>query len=386
MELIEQNPDTALILLDVVMESDRAGLDTVHYIRNELKNDLVNIILRTGQPGEAPEEKVILRYEINDYKAKQELTAQKLFTVVTASLRSYQFASNLKKKNQELQVELERRRIAEMKAKAANEAKSEFLANMSHELRTPMHAILGFAEIGAKKLGTKQLSTEKAVGFFNKIKISGERLMSLLSNLLDFSKLESGKMQYLMKKNDLINIVEEVVDEYADQLEEKAIQCQIIQPDFSVLCSFDTIRIEQVIKNLMSNAVKFTDRNGDITISFEKEAQPTDQTGSISVTIKDNGIGIPENELEFVFDKFTQSSSTKSGAGGTGLGLAICKEIIMAHDGTIRAANNPDGGCAFTFSIPVEKRPKRIGEMLISEGYLTKNQLIKTLRKQNKEF
>ena len=120
-----------------------------------------------------------------------------------------------------------------------------------------------------------------------------------------------------------------------------------------IIC--DEYKISQVIRNLLSNGIKFTPENGKIVISIEK---PQDQVTTLQVNITDQGVGIPKDELGSVFDKFVQSSITKTGAGGTGLGLAICKEIITAHNGKIWAENNPKGGSTFSFMLPHEQDVK----------------------------
>ncbi len=131
--IILEHPDTAIILLDVVMETDHAGLEVVHYIRKELNNDIVQIVLRTGQSGRAPEQQVIVEYGINDYKSKVELTSQKLFTMVTALLRSYKLSSSFSQLNQKLQKELMERKIAE-KALKESETRYRILAETTREI------------------------------------------------------------------------------------------------------------------------------------------------------------------------------------------------------------------------------------------------------------
>mgnify|MGYP000107824263 CR=1 FL=1 len=119
---------------------------------------------------------------------------------------------------------------------------------------------------------------------------------------------------------------------------------------------FDSTRIIQVIYNLVSNSIKFTPEGKKITISFEQAALPgsfKEEIPALAVIVQDEGVGIPQNELSKVFDKFFQSSKTKTGAGGTGLGLAICMEIVKEHKGKIWAENNPSGGAKFTFIIPI---------------------------------
>jgi PAS domain S-box-containing protein len=243
------------------------------------------------------------------------------------------------------------------KAEAANRAKSAFLANMSHELRTPMHAILSFASLGGKKVG--KATNEKLTSYFDRIHQSGNRLLLLLNDLLDLSKLEAGRMQLDKKEEDLHKVAELVAGEHEALISEHNLTLKVETHVKNTLAYFDRERMHQVVRNLISNAIKFTPEGRQITISIEETALTTGRrktdTGknpAILLKVSDEGIGIPEGELETVFDKFEQSSKTKTGAGGTGLGLAICKEIILGHHGKIWAANNPDQGAIFTVIIP----------------------------------
>lgn len=253
-----------------------------------------------------------------------------------------------RRKNKKLELEKE---IAEL----ANQAKSEFLANMSHELRTPMHAILSFSNFGIKKFNTAP--SEKILSYFEKIHQSGERLLSLLNALLDLSKLEAGKLEFNYQFHDLELIVKRCIDEQEAYLNSKKINTQIISlaDDRRVQC--DMAKILQVITNFVSNAIKFSEPS--TTIIFEIKAEElfsdTGISQGLKLSVTDQGIGIPEDELEQVFDKFVQSSHTKSNAGGTGLGLSICKEFIDAHHGRIWAERNPQGGSIFNFVIPLKQ-------------------------------
>ena len=246
---------------------------------------------------------------------------------------------------------------AKEEAELANEAKTEFLSNISHEIRTPMHQILSFSKFGIDKID--QVKKEKLLSYFTKINSIGNNLRILLNDLLDVSKLESGKMDYNIQAHDLVLIMEQVVMEFDPLVKNKGITIAIDATVKSIIIACDVHRIGQVIRNLISNAIKFTPSDKTITISIKHSELPTEQqTDKTSipaclVNISDQGPGIPENELESVFDKFIQSSTTKTGAGGTGLGLAICKQIINAHTGKIWANNNPDEGASFSFILPL---------------------------------
>jgi signal transduction histidine kinase len=270
----------------------------------------------------------------------------------------------LKTANDDLEIKIEERSIDYKKAKEeaeqANHLKSEFLANMSHELRTPMHGILSFSKFGIDRI--EKASKEKNLNYFKKIKRSGDRLMNLLDNLLDLSKLESRKKVCKMEFINIEKVAKDVVSELGSIRKEKNLKIIVENPLIPTKTVCDEQKVMQVIQNLLSNAMKFTPANKQITINFNSGKLPFGQRASdkemisaITVSIKDEGVGIPEIELKTVFDKFIQSSKTKTGAGGTGLGLAICKEIIQAHNGIIWAENNPEGGATFSFMLPYEQ-------------------------------
>jgi signal transduction histidine kinase len=229
-------------------------------------------------------------------------------------------------------------------AEKANHAKSVFLANMSHELRTPMHGILSFAKFGQQKIGTA--TQEKLKSYFDEIHDSGLRLMSLLNDLLDLSKLESGKIVYSMRESDLSEITSSVVSEMTAFAEEKKVKVKVDSLESKVSGIFDGERVMQVVRNLLSNAIKFSEKETTIQITIGQSAE------NLICQVTNQGLGIPESELETIFDKFVQSSKTKTGAGGTGLGLAICKEIINQHGGKIWAESKENGETRFIFEIP----------------------------------
>jgi len=234
---------------------------------------------------------------------------------------------------------------AKKMAEAANDAKSTFLSNVSHELRTPLHGILSFASFGIKKHATA--NPDKILDYFQKIRQSGETLLMLLNDLLDLSKMESGKIAYKFRPANLNSLIDIVREEYNSLALEHnlTIRCEHLEANEKI--TLDTDKIRQVLHNLLNNAIKFSPEGGTIdVISFKK-------ADSIVVSIRDQGAGIPGNELESIFDKFVQSSKNKACAGGTGLGLPICQEIIAAHKGRIWAENRPEGGAVFSFEIPL---------------------------------
>lgn len=224
-------------------------------------------------------------------------------------------------------------KVAKENADNANKEKSRFLANMSHELRTPMHAILSFSNIGLKKS-----ETENQKKYFSKIIFSANRLMLLLNNLLDLSKLESGKMQLNLQNQLFTKVIFESITTLSGLAQDKEITviCNSHQPIKGI---FDANLMGQVVINILSNAIKFGEKGSSILIEVNQNKKLLNGKSQsvIEFSVKDQGIGIPAEELDTIFDHFVQSSKTMSLAGGTGLGLSICKEIIDLHNGVIWA-------------------------------------------------
>lgn len=242
--------------------------------------------------------------------------------------------------------------VEKEKAERATIAKSEFLSNMSHELRTPMHAILNYANMGIKIVGEDP--DIKLSKYLINIRTAGNRLLALLNNLLDFEKLEAGKMGFNLKDGDFVKIVDYAVIELESLLKAKNLQLIKNYASKDTHISMDEPKLIQVMVNLISNAIKFSPENGIITVTVSDEylLEKGLVRASLLCCVEDEGGGIPEDELETIFEKFTQSSKTKrSMLGGTGLGLSISRKIIEGHSGKIFAENG-EKGARLKFILP----------------------------------
>ena len=232
---------------------------------------------------------------------------------------------------------------AKVQAEAAGKAKTEFLANISHELKTPMHGIQAFTKLGIDRYA--DVPPEKLLNYFNKISTSADRLLALLTDLLDLAGLEAERVEYQFQKLKFSMIIKTAVDSLSKHWNEKEISITYKKPDFDDTIMIDQKWMTRVLAKLLSNAIKYSPANSQVEIEL------SDLSEMIQFSIKDSGVGIPEQELEHIFDQFTQSSKTNTGAGGTGLGLAISKKIVEDHGGKIWAENNPDKGATVNFQI-----------------------------------
>ncbi|MCK4826231.1 HAMP domain-containing histidine kinase, partial [bacterium] len=235
------------------------------------------------------------------------------------------------------------------KANAANAAKSEFMGKMSHELRTPLHGILAFSEIGINNS-----DVDKVKVYFTNISKSGERLQVLLDDLLDFSKLEAGKMEMSFKSNDVKNLIHDCIKEQTGLLNKYNLDISVIEETDSCYAECDAGRISQVILNLLNNAIKFSPENTMIKFIISSVVNSNDRTvKELQVSISDQGEGVPKDKRKTIFEKFTQVLNKNDKITGTGLGLTISSEIIQAHYGSIWCEESDSGGAKFVFRIPV---------------------------------
>jgi signal transduction histidine kinase/DNA-binding response OmpR family regulator/streptogramin lyase len=298
-----------------------------------------------------------------------------VFTAILYGLRRYEMNRQQLKHQVEVErLQAERKNWEAARLQALDQLKSRFFANISHEFRTPLTLILGPVE---QEMAAA--ADERSRRNLQLVKTNAQRLLRLINQLLDLSKLESGKMQLRAAAGDLVAFLQNLVVSFAPLAERKRIALRLESTEKKLLVYFDRDKMEKIFSNLLSNALKFTPEGGSVEVevavgssngSSQWRATAT-ATATATVTVSDTGIGIPPDRLPFIFDRFYQvdTSSTRQ-YEGTGIGLALAKELVELHRGTISVASVEGQGTTFTVQLPLGKDHLAPEEVLeISEQY-----------------
>lgn len=249
--------------------------------------------------------------------------------------------------SQEHEALLEAERSARMAAQRATHVKDEFLATLSHELRTPLSAILGWTQLLLReRTGNEQIDQRRAIQVIDR---NARAQVRLIDDLLDLSRIMTGKVRLDLHQVSLLGIVEAAVDSAKPAADAKEIRLMAILDSVPASINADGTRLQQVVWNLLTNAIKFTPKGGRIQVLLQRV------NSHIELSVSDTGVGIPADFLPHVFDRFSQrDSSTTRAFGGLGLGLAICKQLVELHGGSIRVASQGEGmGSTFFVDLPL---------------------------------
>jgi len=256
--------------------------------------------------------------------------------------------------------------IARQKAEEAAQSKQLFMSTMSHEIRTPLNEVIGITN-----LLMQGHPREDQMDFIKTLKFSGNHLLTLVNDVLDYNKMESGKIVFEQTQFNLSDFLEEIMRSYSFRSEAKNLSFDLKKDkSLPVEVIGDPIRLNQILSNLLSNALKFTNHGGIIVVVHELSRKGNQV--KIEFTVSDTGIGIPKEKHSVIFDGFTQASAdTTRQYGGTGLGLAICKKLIELQGGMISIESEPGKGSVFRFAISLGIADKNIDPLKteVQENY-----------------
>ena len=372
--LIRANPDTVLVLLDVIMETSDAGLRVAQYIRETLHNKTVRIVLRTGQPGQVPEESVVLDYDINDYKTKLELTQKKLFTTLVSSLRAYRdlqalatSQATLKTLNHQLSTlnhSLEEKVSARTQSlkheiqekEKAEEALKLHIHALTHDLRNPvtgMNTVL--QSLLEKEVKGTPPNIEIPLSVLTRMKTGCDRQLEMINTLLETHDIEIRGIQLQPQVFDFNAFIAEVLETWQPSFDKKRVNAIVNSLQKSPLVKGDRTQLWRVVENLLDNALKYNPPGITITLTISDYLAEAG-VSFLRCSIADNGVGLRPERAHRIFQLYQRGSMSHRVTRGLGLGLYVCRRIIEAHGGQINVISEPKQGSEFWFTLPAFER------------------------------
>jgi len=349
-EILQSGIDFALIFLDIVMESDDAGLILTRFVRNNLKNDITRIILRTGQPGNAPEQKIIIDYDINDYKEKTELTATKLTTSVVSSLRSYQELLKIKDHAKILKEQvdegiLELRKKDKMLQHQERICQNVEIINMlAHQWRLPLNDITMNINNMILDIELEDINKESFKNTSDLVLNKAKQLSDQIDSFLTHHQPDS-------KKNDVT--LSEIIDNVFKVVDHKIVENNInvnTNYDGNICIHIFKNEIERILVHLITNSIESYIRNTITNPTLDLQIEINDHR--LLFSLKDEAGGIDEHILEQIFDPYF---STKKEISGAGLGLYMSRLLVEKHLNGELEITNTSNGCIAHLSIAVQE-------------------------------
>ncbi len=323
-ELLKSHGNIALVLLDVVMEERNAGLKLVEYIRQDLENESIRIIIRTGQPGEAPEETVIRDYIINDYIEKGDITTRRLYTTITTSLRGYKDLIALQESILELELLSTQLKNMYNRLEELDKEKAKIIQFLYHELLTPLN------HVGASQVfDVNDLSKENRA-ILEIVKKGFHRLNALIKAFLDYFEFMGSDLDLKPIPITIEDQISHILEDLKPKTDRKKL---IIDSDLSKPVSFtvDPKHFNVVLKILLDNAINHSEETGNILIKTQETPE-----GVAQFLVEDYGTGIPQKNLKRIFQAYDLENYYRH-EGGFGLNLSKSKYIIESHGGKIWA-------------------------------------------------
>lgn len=341
---------------------DMFGYDTPEEVKKAIKSseiyankvDRENMLIELAKEGKIAQKSILLKkkdgttfwgsYSINIFNE------QGFMEGVLVDITEQKIAETELKKHQEQLEELIKERTVQLEEE--QKFRMDFFSHKSHEIRNKFSGIIAFSKFGVDKID--KVDKAKLLGYFQRIKKTGEDLYQVLNTLLDLSKLEAGHMEFVFTHNNLILDIQSSIESLSGRIEEKELNVIInSDPNKQLIVEYDRTQLDSIVSNLLSNAIKFSPEGKTIKISIHETF--LDNASAIGLSVIDQGPGIPDEDMNTIFEPYKQSEEGKKIEASTGLGLSICRLLVDGHNGKIWAENNPDGGATFSFVLPYEQ-------------------------------
>jgi len=354
LKLVAENVDLDLVILDMMMP-DIPGFEVCEIIREKQSIFELPVLIMTA---DSKVENLVVAFECgaNDYLKKPFNRHELLSRINTLITLKYSVKQALSLVHElgvaKTQVETLSAKSEETSKRVEelmtyDKVKTEFIANMSHELRTPLNVICSAIQLLKSLDDSKSLGDEKIKYYINIMNQNSLRLLRLINNIIDTTKIEGNHIKPHLKNGNIVYLVEEISQSVAEYIKNRGITLIFDTDVEEKIIAFDEEKIERIILNLLSNAVKFTEKSGTILVNIY------DQGDFIKISIKDTGLGIPKDKLEFIFERFAQiDKSTSRQNEGSGIGLALVKSLVEMHEGTIHATSVEGEGSEFIITLP----------------------------------